>query len=344
MENTYNTNNTTINFITEATSILVNKTALCFEGGGVLGCAHVGALRALNDIGGLKRITHVVGTSVGSIIAAAIGCAATIDYIEPNFFNLNLNSFKDGSCCLGNLFRLISKGSEKRKGYGWYKGDRIENFAGQMMKDLTGNENITFLEAYEKYKIRLTIVYFSTNYNKTRYADYKTSPSMQIKKAIRMSSAIPVFFSAVWKDRVGKSKEVFVDGGITDNFAIHVLKDQGCTLNSILGFKLCSIVEFNEYKEDMGDDVEEIDNGPSTNIYNHVMNMIGVVHNQALRYHVHEEDWNVTVKIDIGTYKTTDFAITQDQEKWLYNQGKLALNNHINDVAQLLKSNTYPLI
>ena len=326
--------------VLEATKIISNKTALCFEGGGVLGCAHVGALRALSDIGGLKNITHVVGTSVGSIIAAAISCCADIDYIEETFFNLDLQTFKDGSpCCLGNVFRLITKGSNKRKGYGWYKGDVIENFAGKMLKDLTGNENITFLEAFLKYGIRLTIVYFSVNYNKTRYADYKTSPSLQIKKAVRMSSAIPVFYSSVWQERIGKSKEVFADGGITDNYALHVLKEQGCSLKNILGFKLCSYVEFNEYKEDMGEQTEEIDNGPPSNVYNHVINMIGVVHNQALRYHVHEEDWKVTVKIDIGTYTTTNFGITRKQEMWLYDQGKKALNKHILDVSNMLNQN-----
>ena len=327
------------NILKEATKIVANKTALCFEGGGVLGCAHIGALRALYDIGGMKNITHVVGTSVGSIIAAAISCSANMEYIEDTFFNLDLQTFKDGSCCFGNLFRLISKGTNKRKGYGWYKGDVIENFAAKMLKDLTGNENITFLEAYLKYGIRLTIVYFSVNYNKTRYADYKTCPSLQIKKAIRMSSAIPVFYSAVWKQRLGKTKEVFVDGGITDNYALHVLKEQGCKLENILGFKLCSYVEFNEYKEDMGENVEETDLGPPSNIYNHVINMIGVVHNQALRYHVHQEDWKVTVKIDIGTYSTTNFGITHEEEMWLYEQGKKALNKHIIDVSEMLKTN-----
>lgn len=337
--NLSNENIPLINYAEQALNIISNKTALCFEGGGVLGCAHLGALRALNDIGGLKNITHVVGTSVGSIIAAAVGCGAGIDYMEEKFFNLDLNSFKDGSGCLFNLCRLIKKGSDTQKGYGWYKGDQIENFAGQILKELTSNSDITFNEAYQKYGIRLTIVYFSANYNKTRYADYKTAPSLKIKKAIRMSSAIPVYYSAVWKNRIGKSKEVFVDGGLTDNYALHVLKEQGCSLNSILGFKLCSIVEFNEYKEDIGEYVEEIDNGPPSNIYNHVINIIGVIHNQALKYHVHKEDWMVTVKIDVGSYSSTNFGITQDQQMWLYNQGKIALQKHVEDVSQMLENN-----
>jgi NTE family protein len=327
------------NYAQQALNIVANKTALCFEGGGVLGCAHIGALRALNDIGGFKNITHVVGTSVGSIIAAAVGCSAKIEYMEKKFFNMKLNTFKDGSGCFFNLCRLIKKGSDTQHGYGWYKGDQIEAFAGQMLKELTNDANITFEQAYQKYGIRLTIVYFSVNYNKTRYADYKTAPTLQIKKAIKMSSAIPVYYSAVWKNRIGKSNEVFVDGGLTDNYAVHVLKDQGCPLETILGFKLCSIVEFNEYKEDTGQTPDEIDNGPPSNIYNHVINMIHIIHNQSLRYHVHQEDWQVTVKIDVGSYSTTDFGITHDQEMWLYNQGKFALQQHINDVSKLLELN-----
>jgi len=328
---------TTDDYLNQAKQILADKTALCFEGGGVLGIGHVGALTRLSEIGGLKKITHVTGASVGSILAAAFGCGATIEYVQNIMFGLNLASFKDSSKCLiKDLYRFIKK-------YGWYKCDAVENLAGDVMKDLTGNPDITFLEAYNKFGIKLTIVYLSVNYSKTRYANYITQPNLKIKTAVRWSASIPAFYQASWVTRPKNTPELFVDGGVTDTYPIHVLKEQNCPLKSILGFKLCSYVEFNEYKEDMKEEVEEVDEGAPKNVYTYIMKLIAIVHNQALRYHVHTEDWKVTTKIDIGTLTTTDFNITEEQKTWLYNQGKAGLDNHINEVAQMLKDGTYPL-
>jgi predicted acylesterase/phospholipase RssA len=318
--------------------LLLQKDCFCFEGGGVLGIGEVGSLVRLKELGGLNNIKSVVGTSVGSIISAALGCGASIDFIKDAMFGIDLQSFKDGSCFLGNAVRFIKKG-----GYGWYKGDEIENFMGRVLKELTGSEDITFSEAYNTYKIRLTIVYFSVTYGKTRYADYKSQPHLKIKEAVRRSSAIPAFYNAVWEKRVGKTRDVIVDGGITDNYPLHVLKEQSCPTKHILGFKLCSVEEINEYKEDAGEEVEDIDYGEPKNIYDYVMRLIGHLHSQALRYHVKEDDWKLTVKIDIGKYQTTDFDITTDELIWLFNQGKDALDKHLVDIEKMLDEGQYPL-
>jgi NTE family protein len=323
--------------IEQAKQILANKSALCFEGGGVLGIGHVGALTRLNELGGLNNITHVVGTSVGSILAAAIGCKASVEYIQTEMFGLNMLSFKDTSkCIVTDLVRFFTK-------YGWYKEDRVEEFAGNMMFALTGNSDITLLDAYNKFGIKLTIVYLSMNYSKTKYANYITQPNLKIKHAIRRSASIPAFYQAVWDKRPKMSPEVFVDGGMTDNYPLHVLKEQGCPLKDILGFKLCSTATYNEYKEDMGQQVDDVDEGAPKGIYEHISRLITIVHLQALRYHVDKIDWDVTVKINIGTLTTTNFGITEDQKMMLFNNGRDAIDNHINEIAEMLSNGTYPL-
>ena len=321
----------------EAIKIITDKSALCFEGGGILGIGHIGALSKLHELGGLRKITHVVGTSVGSIVASALGCGASIEYIQETLFDLKLKEFKDSSnCVILDLVRFIRK-------WGWYRGQKVENFAGKVMQDLTGNSDITFLEAYEKFGIQMTIVYLSIRYKKTRYADHITMPNLKIKKAVQMSAAIPAFYQTIAEDEKNRKKDLFVDGGITDNFPIHVLKDQGCKPIDILGFKLCTKEEFNEYKEDLGEDVDEIDYGLPKHVYDHFMRLIGIVHSQALRYHVHSADWKLTTKIDIGKLTTTDFDISEEEKLWLYNQGRDAMDNHVKEVMELLSKDEYPL-
>ena len=48
--------------------------ALCFSGGGIKAFAHIGALKALEELG--IQIKYISGTSTGSAIAAlyAMGC------------------------------------------------------------------------------------------------------------------------------------------------------------------------------------------------------------------------------------------------------------------------------
>ena len=89
--------------------------------------------------------------------------------------------------------------------------------------------------------------------------------------------------------------------------------------------------ENNEYKEEIGEEVDQKDYGEPNHIYDYVMRLIGHLHSQALRYHVKENDWKLTVKIDIGKYQTTDFDITNDELMWLFNQGKDSLDKHLLD-------------
>lgn len=305
-------------------SIFQNKTALCFEGGGVLGVGHVGALSRFQELGGLQNVTHVIGTSVGSFITAALGCGADFQFIHDIFLGLDISKFEDKpKCACVNLYRLF-------KNFGPNKGTEIKRVAAQIIQDLTGNPNTTFKQAFDKYGIHTTIVYLSVNYQKTIYANHVTTPNLMIRDAILRSSAIPIFYEAITNDA---NTEMFVDGGVTDNYPIHVLRDIGCKLENILGFKLCSQIEMNQYLEDtdQAHEVVEKDHGKPKKLYDYIKRLVGIVHNQALRYHVDERDWDVTVKIDIGKLNTTDFDLSEEQKNWLYEQGRQAVDRFVQE-------------
>lgn len=304
--------------------MLSHKTCLAFEGGGILGIAHIGALSRFAELGGLSKVSHVVGTSVGSFIAAALGCGADFDFLQQTFLDMEFPKFKDSSnkCKLSNLIRLFRK-------FGPNKGTEIKRVASKIIEDLTGNKDTTFLQAFQRFGVCTTIVYLSVNYNKTRYANYLTKPQMKIRDAIYMSSAIPTFYQPA-TDKT--TDELIVDGGVTDNYPIHILEDQGCPQENILGFKLCSQSEFNEYHEDLGEEVEEIDRGKPTKLFNYLIRLVEIIHSQALRFHVKEHHWKNTVKIDIGELKTTDFDLSKDQQTFLYENGRLAVDKYLEKI------------
>ena len=79
---------------------------LALSGGGVRGFAHIGALRALEDVGIKPDI--IAGVSAGSVIAAFYAAGMTADEIFELFRNIDI-VFLSVRCS----FRNILCGSEK---------------------------------------------------------------------------------------------------------------------------------------------------------------------------------------------------------------------------------------
>jgi len=318
-----------------ALKILTEKSSFAFEGGGILGVAHTGALVRLFELGGLSAIRCVVGTSVGSIISMALACGATTHYIKQKLFDLDLTRFEDGGNFIARFLRFIFR-------YGIHKGNSVENFAEEILTDLTQNPDITFLEAYKRFGTHLTITYLSTRHKKTKYADHITSPDLQIKKAVRWSSTIPYFFKASRRYNQNRLIDLIVDGGVMDNYPLHVLREQHRSPIDILGFKLCDNNEKDEYQAIKDNTVDQdIDHGIPGNIKDFSLRLLDILREQALRYHVKDSDWKLTCKIDIGKYTTTDFNITEEDKLWLYNSGRKAVDKYLLEIEDLLTRGEY---
>ena len=63
---------------------------IAFEGGGVLGVAYIGALYELDKRGILANLHGFTGSSVGSIMAAALACNADMGFIERRLKSLDI--------------------------------------------------------------------------------------------------------------------------------------------------------------------------------------------------------------------------------------------------------------
>lgn len=309
----------------EALEILRNKTGLALEGGGTLGISLAGALVRLYELGGLNKIDHVTGTSVGSIVATALAMGATSYYIEQKLFSLDLTKFLDGGSWLSNIIRIFTN-------YGLYKGDYIETFVSEILDDLVGNSDITFADAYQLKGIHLTIPYLSLKEKRTKYADHIITPDLKIRTAVRWSSTIPYFFQANKKFTNNILTDIIVDGGILDNYPLHILKDQCCDINKIIGFKMCNTVEQNQYKPIPDEDVSEL----PTNIFGFSKNFLEILYHKLLGSHVSKDEWKRTCKIDIGKYKSTDFHMSEEDKMWLYNSGKVAVDQHLAEIETML--------
>lgn len=176
------------------------KIGLALGGGAVLGAAHVGVLRALDEFD--YEITHVSGTSVGSLVASLIAFGKTWEEIEEIALNLSwLQAAKIKFSKLGLL--TIDK-----------LGDSFIEMIG----------DVTFDEA----RIPLSMV--ATDISN---GERIVLSSGSVPLSIMASCCIPGVFAPV--ELNGRK---LVDGGIVENVPILALKEQG--VSPILGVDLIS--------------------------------------------------------------------------------------------------------
>lgn len=316
-------------YIERAINIIQNKEALVFCGGGVLGIAECGALIALEELGlDLTKIKSVSGSSAGSILAAIVAAKGTTEYMKEKLNTMDFNKLKDRDCFLRSLWQLIKK-------YGINETKSLKKELSQFMLDLTGNPNITMAELYDLTGITLTTTYLSMVYGTTLYSNYANNPNIKIIDAVTRSSSIPVFYEAEMD-----VNDTFLDGGTVNNYPINIPKEQGIEPNKILGLKLISSSEVN-YVDNGGSETMMKMEKPK-NAIEHFTRVINIMRDQALRLHVDKNDWVISIKINVGNLSSTDFGLSQEKKDWLFEQGKNAVYDYVDELAELLEDGRYP--
>lgn len=194
---------------------------LALSGGGIRGVAHIGVLKALEEEG--LRPSWIAGTSAGSIVAGLYAYGYSTQEMEDIAIDLQ-RRYIDLDY-LGMIFGFTQWmiGREPCLD-GLIKGKAIEKY----LNNLTKGINIKDI------KMPLAIPAVDINKAKTvifvnRLAEKPSQEDkniyiddVQLYKAIRASIAIPVIFKPVILD--GKR---LVDGGVTTNLPIDILKKMG---------------------------------------------------------------------------------------------------------------------
>lgn len=303
---------------------------ICLEGGGSTGVAHLGSLEILDNHDILPQLTHFIGSSAGSFVAAVLACRATIAFMRKILFDKDFEQLLDTSNCIaGDVWRLY-------RHFGYYKGDALEEWLGSILKELTGSAEITFEEVYTRFHSFLEVT-VTDLFTGTEYINYLNNPKMMVKKALRRSASLPFVFKSdseyldttfVRNDQLvtAKRRHYYVDGGLLDNYPIHRLY-QYLPKESVIGIKLMSSHELHEISYPGIDDSSE----PPANIVDFTRVITSILRNQALRLHVEEDDWERTIKIDVGTIASTDFKLSDDDKEFLIDSGRTAAKKFLNE-------------
>jgi NTE family protein len=302
-----------------------NKHGLVINGGGVLGIAAVGALSELERVNLYDNFDEFAGASVGALIVTAIALKAPFKYIKTMVSSLDFRKFFDDTPYdfgFWDTRRFLKK-------YGWFKGDELYTFYKRSIKDLTGNEEITFLEAYEKYGTYLTMTAYRVNDKQTVSFNKDTQPHMPIARGLRCSSSYPFILASETiseSDMIKYSGGVsnpgcdvmFADGGILNNYPFGLLAERMPT-NDILGIHLTPAKDMNPTNPN-----GKLPKIPS-NFIRYGIDMGMAILDSSSKIHITSEYWDETIPVNTFDFSSMDFDITTEQKKKLFESGQTAI-------------------
>ena len=207
----------------------INYRNLVFKGGGVRGIAYMGAVEVLEELNVLKNIERVAGTSSGAI-AATLVCFRKKTKNTIDLFNtLDLKKVPQRAEKDGTWNVKILKNSENYprlfEKFGWYSSAYFHDWLKFIIAEqCRGNQRATFSD-FQRLGFRdLHIVASNISRHHAQVFSAETSPDVVVADAVRMSMSIPLFFEALRFDgkTFGKKGDYFVDGGLFNNYPIHV--------------------------------------------------------------------------------------------------------------------------
>jgi NTE family protein len=299
---------------------------LVFEGAGIRGIAYCGAIEELENRQLMKNVQRVAGTSAGAVTALALSLGYSGIEIEGLIKKTNFKKFNEGNFFfVGGIIRL-------NKYFGWYRKKRINDWLEKIIKEKTGNAEITFEQLHEKgFKDLYTT---GTCLNKQQLVIFSNEsyPAMKVKDAVKISMSIPLYFEAVFLDSIGniisnpkqkRSLDVMVDGGFIGNFPIHIF-DTMKTNFTTLGFRIDSE---DQIKSDENNNI--LAAMPVDNFKEYVNAFYNMIIENLNRQQLTKEDWQRTVSISDGNIGPRIRKLSKKEVETLIDNGRAAMKNYL---------------
>jgi NTE family protein len=288
-----------------------------FEGGGVRGIAHVGALSVAEQYG--YSWDHVAGTSAGAIIASLVAAGYTASELYRIMHEIDYNRFIATPLCdplhISNFFQLLTHN-------GLYDGSYIEEFVREKLV-AKGIHTFGDLLAAPEYRddpflrYRLTIIASDiTGSRMLRLPQDVTcfglDPDMlDVALAVRMSASIPFFFEPIMLKHVDGSNSCIVDGGLLSNYPLFLF-EQPDMLPDIptFGFRLVASPDYSSAEVTTPHTPIELGKA-----------LLETMLSAHDKMYINDEKYVRTIAIPVDGIATTQFNLTEQQAQLLYSNG-----------------------
>ena len=262
------------------------KTKLILSGGGVKGIAHLGALKALQDLGLLQYIDTYAGSSIGAFVAVLL----LIGYGPEDQFEVI------SGIDLSKMRKRITVENFLTR-FGLDDGSGMEVILEKMFRAKGVDPTITFQQLYERSGKTLIVTASCLNDKRIYYYSHTSAPDMKVMLAVRMSISLPIYFVPV-----SFRGKLFVDGGCIDNYPIQLFNE---SLDQVIGI----------YLADVRDAVRDI-----ANIEDFLLHLIqclfeGVTCNSLKGYEKY------SIKISLKKISVVDFNLDRETKRKLFDAG-----------------------
>lgn len=297
-----------------------------FEGGGVKGIGHVGALAYFERIG--VQWVNVAGTSAGAIVAALVAANYSVRKIRDIMFGLDFRSFMDES--LIDRIPLVGKVISLLFEKGIYEGDYLEKTLDQYLRQ-NGVRKFRDLVIPEeppdsKHRYRLRVVASDISRGKMLVLpqdirDYGEKPDdLSVARAVRMSMSLPFVFEPVvmtYKKDGRRERSYIVDGGLLSNYPVQLFDESGTPSWPTFGFELRESARPKRAKI----------RGP----FSLGLALFNTMFSAMDRRYIEEKSWDRTVPIPTLGVGTADFDISDRKKQVLYDAGYKAAESFARD-------------
>lgn len=283
------------------------KADIVCEGGGVKGIALLGAIYYLEEQG--YSFERFAGTSAGAIVTSLLAVGYTGKELKDILFNLNFKDFYEKNKL--NLLPFIGETISLFKNKGLFSGNKIEEYLYKLYKakGKTKFKDIA-VNGVSPLKIIASDV---TNKRLLVLPDdlvkYNIDPlEFSIAKAVRMSISIPFYFNPVILKN-GKNSSFIVDGGLLSNFPIWLFDVESNPRWPTFGLKLIS------------DNYLKTVSPKKSNLITYSCDLIDTILTKDDEAFLNNKDSIRTIKIRTYDIGTTDFNISKDEYRKLFNSG-----------------------
>jgi len=283
-----------------------------FGGGAIRGAAHVGVLKALNELN-VKPVIYG-GSSVGSIVAALCSVGYTTEELAEIFLSVNFELFKDISFGFTGKFAL-SKGEVFLD---WIRELIERKFYGDEYKK-GENPPVKFKD------IKKNLVIITTNLKKFESCEFSNfeTPEFEIALAVRISCCMPGLMQAV-----GINEKLLVDGDLLKGKPMWSLsKNISRSKNRVLEVRLEG-----EFSGSDGRPVEYVNGMYSCMTYSET-DFIKSIYNNYDRF-----DYPV---INTGSVVVVDFNYPQEKRQEIIDRGYSQIIDYFNNFLPQKKHKLY---
>ena len=270
---------------------------LILSGGSVKGYSLIGSFKYLlqNKIIDLKSLKHIIGASVGAMMAVPLLMNVNIDVFYKITTKTNIKLYdKD----YFNIANLINE-------FGIYENKSVEEYVTIFCRHILKKDNITLKELYDLSKIKFTVKVANVTKNKVEYFNHLNNPDMDLVTLIKMTTCIPLVFKPVSYNGC-----LYSDGAVGGGLPIEYNKSK-----KYLGIALFPVEK--KSKEDL-------------NILDYISNLFHLHHSEN-DYNNYKKYKNI-IFIDVNASFKID--ITEEEKIKFFKEGYLQTKKFFTDSSQ----------